>query len=69
MTLESSVWRPTCDGIDCVLKKVQLPMLEVDDWFYFEKIGAYTVSTACAFNGMQTPRRVYFCDAAVWLVV
>ena len=63
---ESSVWGPTCDGMDCILKSTKLPMHEVGEWLYFKDMGAYTVAAASTFNGMQGPSRSYFCDASVW---
>ncbi|KAH3696032.1 ornithine decarboxylase-like isoform X1 [Dreissena polymorpha] len=69
MTFESSVWGPTCDGMDCILKNVQLPMHEVGEWFYFENMGAYTIAAASTFNGMQNPTRFYYCDADIWFDV
>ncbi|KAH3847754.1 hypothetical protein DPMN_090085 [Dreissena polymorpha] len=69
MTFESSVWGPTCDGIDCIATHLQLPMHEVDEWFYVENMGAYTIAAASTFNGMQNPRRIYYCDEGIWLNV
>ncbi|KAH3847749.1 ornithine decarboxylase-like isoform X2 [Dreissena polymorpha] len=69
MTFESSMWGPTCAGEDCILTNVQLPMLEVNEWFYVENMGAYTIAAASTFNGMQNPRCVYYCVADVWFDV
>lgn len=52
--ITASVWGPTCDGIDCVTNKCQLPYaLEVGDWVYFDNFGAYTLSAATGFNGFN----------------
>ncbi|RUS85229.1 hypothetical protein EGW08_006990, partial [Elysia chlorotica] len=65
-TFTSVVWGPTCDGLDCVLHECQLPDLEVGDWLYFHNMGAYTVSLACAFNGIERPELFYVCAAPYW---
>lgn len=48
-----SIWGPTCDSIDCIIKKCSLPKLEVGDWICFENMGAYTMCAASVFNGFQ----------------
>lgn len=52
---KSSVWGPTCDGMDCILKACYLPSLNVGDWIVFENMGAYTISAASTFNGFEKP--------------
>ncbi|KAB5568087.1 hypothetical protein DKX38_001880 [Salix brachista] len=37
----STVFGPTCDGLDTVLMGHQLPELQVDDWLVFLNMGAY----------------------------
>lgn len=51
----SSVWGPTCDGIDVVLESVKLPELFTGDWLLFNNMGAYTLCASCSFNGMPIP--------------
>jgi len=55
----SSVWGPTCDGIDCVLSNVQLPSLEIGSWLHFPQMGAYTRCAGSNFNGMALPDVIY----------
>ncbi|KAL5016675.1 hypothetical protein ScPMuIL_006264 [Solemya velum] len=62
----SSVWGPTCDGVDCVLKDCQLPELNVGDWLYFGNMGAYSIVLGSAFNGMPRPRYFYYCQSDIW---
>lgn len=62
----SSIWGPTCDGLDCILEEVRLPELEVGQWIYFHDMGAYTMCAGSTFNGMPRPSCFYFCDAIVW---
>lgn len=63
---ESSLWGPTCDGLDCILENVQLPRHEVGDWLYFKDMGAYTIAAASTFNGMAGPQRFYRCLDTIW---
>lgn len=55
----SSLYGPTCDGLDCIMQEVQLPELAVGDWLYFENMGAYTLVSASEFNGMPRAARFY----------
>jgi ornithine decarboxylase len=55
----SSIWGPTCDGFDCIVKQAQLPRLEVGRWLYFEDMGAYTSAAGSNFNGMPLPQKYY----------
>lgn len=48
-----SIWGPTCDSIDCIIKQGSLPELQVGDWICFENMGAYTMCAASVFNGFQ----------------
>ncbi|XP_078461045.1 ornithine decarboxylase-like [Lampetra fluviatilis] len=52
---ETSVWGPTCDGLDRVLECVLLPELHLGDWLIFQHMGAYTLAAASTFNGFQKP--------------
>lgn len=52
---KSSIWGPTCDGMDCILKTCYLPQLNIGDWIIFENMGAYTISAASTFNGFEKP--------------
>ncbi|GAB9471927.1 hypothetical protein Gpo141_00009123 [Globisporangium polare] len=55
----ASIWGPTCDGTDCVLKDVQMPVLEIGDWIVFPGMGAYTCASSTSFNGFAPPKKVY----------
>lgn len=52
----SSIWGPTCDGFDQVMKAVILPDLSVGDYLMWENMGAYTLSAAGQFNGFSVPK-------------
>ncbi|KAJ8306141.1 hypothetical protein KUTeg_016686, partial [Tegillarca granosa] len=65
MLFSSSVWGPTCDGLDCINKECQLPELQIGEWIFFKNMGAYTLAAASTFNGMPPPKRNYYCLADV----
>ncbi|KAK3090417.1 hypothetical protein FSP39_011674 [Pinctada imbricata] len=69
VTYTSSIWGPTCDGLDCILENTSLPELRVGNWLYFKDMGAYTMSAASTFNGMPPPRRFYNCSLETWHTV
>jgi len=55
-----SVWGPTCDSMDCILRLTHLPRsLSVGDWLVYENMGAYTLCAASGFNGLR-PARVRY---------
>lgn len=56
----STVFGPTCDGLDCIAKDIVLPELQIGDWVYFRNMGAYTVAAASQFNGFALPQRMYY---------
>jgi len=49
-----TIFGPTCDSIDFIAKDMPLPELEVGEWLYFEKMGAYTCAAASSFNGFKS---------------
>jgi ornithine decarboxylase len=53
-TYPSTVFGPTCDSFDTILKEYPLPELEVDDWLVFPNMGAYTTSSGTNFNGFSS---------------
>eukprot|EP00977_Amphora_coffeiformis_P029642 scaffold42088_cov191-Amphora_coffeaeformis.AAC.3 len=59
-TYMSTVWGPTCDGLDRVCPNVELPDLRRDDWLVFPKIsGTSGQGLGTAFNGFCPPDTVY----------
>jgi len=50
-----SIWGPTCDSIDCVVARTDMPTgrLEVGDWIRWPQMGAYTICAASQFNGFR----------------
>ncbi|CAI5737429.1 unnamed protein product [Hyaloperonospora brassicae] len=57
---KASLWGPTCDGMDCIMKEVELPLLDVGQWIVFPSMGAYTCAAGSDFNGFQRPQKIYF---------
>lgn len=55
----STIFGPTCDSIDCIGKDLNLPEMQIGEWFYFRDMGAYTAASACQFNGFLTERFFY----------
>lgn len=54
--VKSTVWGPTCDGLDKVEADVMLPPLEPGSWLVYSNMGSYTLVLASAFNGMPFPK-------------
>ncbi|CAI7914802.1 unnamed protein product, partial [Closterium sp. NIES-54] len=50
----STVFGPTCDGLDMVLRDEALPELAIGDWLVFPNMGAYTAAAGSSFNGFAT---------------
>ncbi|GMH41891.1 hypothetical protein BSKO_09801 [Bryopsis sp. KO-2023] len=49
----STLFGPTCDGLDTVITNCPLPELEMGDWVVFSNMGAYTLAGASNFNGFN----------------
>ncbi|OQV13176.1 Ornithine decarboxylase [Hypsibius exemplaris] len=62
----ASIWGPTCDGIDCILKKAWMPEMDIGQWLIFEDMGAYTCAASSTFNGFARPYFVYIAPAALY---
>lgn len=50
----STIFGPTCDGLDTVLRNVWLPELACGDWLVFPRMGAYTQAAGSSFNGFSS---------------
>jgi len=55
----TTMWGPTCDSIDVVVKGLPFPDTHIGEWLYFENMGAYTSAAASSFNGFAPPAAVY----------
>lgn len=58
-TYECSIWGPTCDSMDCLTNKMELPELNIGDWLSFDNMGAYTFAAASTFNGFAKAKLIY----------
>ncbi len=47
---------PSCDAMDIISKRVELPKLEIGDKVYVMSAGAYTTAYASRFGGFHIPR-------------
>jgi ornithine decarboxylase len=56
---KSSIWGPTCDGLDVVVKECYLPEINTEEFMIFKNMGAYTLSGAVAFNGIPLAKPIY----------
>ncbi|KAJ5090694.1 hypothetical protein N7532_009378 [Penicillium argentinense] len=60
-SISYSIWGPTCDGIDVITERIDLPgLLNTGDWLYFEDMGAYTKCSATRFNGFSDNHEVIY---------
>lgn len=69
MEFVTSVWGPTCDGLDQILKNAKLPELDVGEFINFPDMGAYTLCAGSTFNGMPRPDMFYHCSENIWWVL
>jgi ornithine decarboxylase len=58
--ISSTVYGPTCDSLDCVMRNIPLPELSNGDWLMFPDAGAYTMAGACDFNGILCSKYLCF---------
>ncbi|XP_022160145.1 ornithine decarboxylase 1-like [Myzus persicae] len=63
---ESSIWGPTCDGLDKVVDCANMPLLGLGDWITFENMGAYTIPAASTFNGFSLPKVFAIAKQRIW---
>ncbi|UJR17655.1 hypothetical protein I4U23_004551 [Adineta vaga] len=55
----SAVFGPTCDSSDCLSPSVDLPLMNIGDYFLFYYVGAYSSSASTNFNGFNTKKYFY----------
>lgn len=60
----SSIFGPTCDSLDCIVKQQPFPEMKVGDWILSPDMGSYTTAGGCPFNGIATRRRVFISSLA-----
>jgi len=49
---KSTIFGPTCDSVDVIMKAAYMPELQNGDWLLFPDSGAYSLAGACDFNGI-----------------
>lgn len=54
-TAPGTLFGRTCDSLDVIAKATDMEELEVGDWLWFPRMGAYTRATASEFNGFPMP--------------
>lgn len=54
--IQSTLFGPTCDGIDKIMDDAKLPPMDIGDWISWPSMGAYTYAGACDFNGIHATR-------------
>lgn len=65
---KTTLFGPTCDGLDTVARDVPLPRLRNGDWVLFPRFGAYTIAGAqCCCVG-QRPAAICVCVRA-WVLL
>ncbi|CAK9832707.1 Antizyme inhibitor 2 [Anthophora retusa] len=62
----SSVWGPTCDSLDCILKDVMLQEFHIGDWLLWKDMGSYSISVSSPFNGFNAPKIYPFARKTQW---
>lgn len=62
----SSIWGPTCDGLDCIHSSIEMPQMSISDWMIWKNMGAYTISAAVEFNGLPFGKPIYFMSKPFW---
>eukprot|EP00232_Nephroselmis_pyriformis_P000766 CAMPEP_0182913570 /NCGR_PEP_ID=MMETSP0034_2-20130328/38109_1 /TAXON_ID=156128 /ORGANISM="Nephroselmis pyriformis, Strain CCMP717" /LENGTH=909 /DNA_ID=CAMNT_0025050297 /DNA_START=368 /DNA_END=3097 /DNA_ORIENTATION=+ len=60
----TTVFGPTCDGLDTVFRNVSMEELFEGDWVVFPLMGAYTCAAGSNFNGFDctNPVKFYVCS-------
>ena len=53
-TLPTTIYGPTCDGMDTLLRGVALPEMDIGEWLQWPSMGAYTLAAGSAFNGFDS---------------
>lgn len=54
--IKTTLFGPTCDGIDKISDDAMLPQMEIGNWIAWPSMGAYTYAGACDFNGIHATR-------------
>lgn len=63
---KSTIWGPTCDGMDLIVKNCDLPELKIGEFVAFTNMGSYTIAGSTPYNGIPLPSTVYAISTACW---
>lgn len=58
----ATIFGPTCDSLDCILKRQLFPEMQLGDWLFCPDMGSYTRAAGAPFNGFETSRTEYICS-------
>lgn len=61
----TTIFGPTCDSMDCILRRQPFPEMQPGDWIIVPDMGSYTTAAGCAFNGFATRRQEWVCSIAL----
>lgn len=61
----TTIYGPTCDSLDCILKRQWFPSMERGEWLFVPDMGSYTTAAGSAFNGFQTRRTEYISSVRI----
>ena len=52
-SIPTQIFGPTCDGMDqiCEEQETAIPRVEINDWLFWDEMGAYTHCGSFVFNG------------------
>jgi ornithine decarboxylase len=56
---QSTLFGPTCDGLDTVVRNMMLPNISNGNWIGFRDMGAYTIVGATDFNGIKVSSTMF----------
>lgn len=60
LSCRSTLFGPTCDGLDTIVREHPLPFLRNGDWIVFPNMGAYSIAGAVNFNGFHVADAPFF---------
>nr|XP_002125033.1 ornithine decarboxylase-like isoform X1 [Ciona intestinalis] len=62
----STVYGPTCAGVDVVLNNILLPEAQIGDWWFFDNMGAYSSLVSLGFNGYMVLKTGFYISQDIW---
>ncbi|XP_078493235.1 ornithine decarboxylase 1-like [Ciona intestinalis] len=62
----STVYGPTCAGVDVVLNNILLPEAQIGDWWFFDNMGAYSSLLSLGFNGYMVLKTGFYISQDIW---